>query len=114
MNIIKTSKENMSVKEIYALTKSPKINKMSTAVGMILPVAAYALYEDTDKDGNTHQILSIMSDDGDVYATNSPTFEREFGDIVAICEQFGEKLDAIEIVEGTAKSGRTFITCSLA
>ena len=118
MTINKIFPETLNIKERYALTKSPKIQRMSNIVGAVLSVKAYALYIDSDKDGIDRQILSIMDHDGDVYATNSGSFIREFMDIVSMCEQcegldLAEALSSIEIMSGTSKAGRTYITCAM-
>ena len=118
MTINKLYPENMNIKERYALTKSPKIQRMSDVVGSVIAVKAYALYTDEDKDGNPRDILSLMDQDGDVYATNSVSFIREFADIVSMCEQcdgldLTEALSSIEIMSGTSKAGRTYLTCAM-
>ena len=118
MTINKIYPETLNIKERYALTKSPKIQRMSDIVGSVLSVKAYALYNDEDKNGNTREILSIMDQDGDVYATNSVSFIREFSDIVSMCEQcdgfvLTDALSSIEIMSGTSKAGRTYLTCAM-
>lgn len=118
MTINKIYPATMNIKERYALTKSPKIQRMSNMVGSVISVEAYAMYTDEDKEGKPRQILSIMDQDGDVYATNSVSFIREFMDIVDIAEECKEfdltdALSSIEIVSGTSKAGRTYITCAM-
>lgn len=111
MTIIKSNKE-LSVKERYMLTMSPKIGKMRDVVGQRVEVDTYAIYTDNDKDGNEQTILSIMTGDGDVFATNSPTFIRDFEQLVSMFEDCGESVEAIEVINGTSKAGREFITCA--
>ena len=118
MTINKIFPETLNIKERYALTKSPKIQRMSDIVGSVISVKAYAVYTDEDKEGKSRVILSIMDQDGDVYATNSVSFAREFADIVSMCEQcdgldLAEALSSIEIMSGTSKSGRTYLTCAM-
>lgn len=107
--ITKTSKD-LNKKELYQMTKSPKIQKMSDNKGVVIDVAAYCFYTDEKNDGKSVDIVSIMDNDGAVYATNSPTFMSDFEDICDIME--GEDF-SIEVISGTSKAGREFITCAL-
>ena len=112
MNIIKQNRE-LTAAEIYKMTKSASINKVSENTGETFEIDAYIIYED-EKEDNITEILSILTTDGEVYATNSPTFQREFNDLVSIFELTKEALPPIKIVEGISKSGRTFYRCDLA
>lgn len=112
MYIIKQSRE-LTAAEIYKMTKSAGINKVSENTGVTFEIDAYLIYED-EKEDSISEILSILTTDGEVYATNSPTFQRELNDIVSIFELTKEALPPIKIVEGISKSGRTFYRCDLA
>lgn len=105
MKIIESTAD-LSKRDLYELTLSPKIKKMGEAVGLVLQVSAYAIYEDQDT-----EILSIRGDDSTVYATNSATATREFRRILDLME--GEVFN-VEIMKGTSKAGREFITLALA
>ena len=109
MEIMKKSAE-FSKKEQYKMTQSPAIKKMKDVVGVVMDVKAFCLYADENSDGKQVEILSIMTADGDVYATNSPTFKRDFDKIAELMD--GEDF-AIEVISGTSKAGRDFITCTL-
>lgn len=114
MTIIKTSKE-MSAVEKYAMTKNADIAKMSDIkAGTKVNVKSWLLYEDVNqKTGERQQILSVDTGKG-VYATNSPTFVRDFMDMVEIFSESGDVLNAFKMTGGTSKAGRAFITCALA
>ena len=112
MNIIKQNRE-LTAAEIYKMTKSASINKVSENTGATLDIDAYLIYED-EKEDSISEILTILTTDGKVYATNSPTFQREFNDLGSIFELTKEPLPTIKIVEGVSKSGRTFYRCDLA
>lgn len=99
-----------SKREIYELTKSPKIQKMSEHVGEQLQVDQYLLYEDGENKDVPIQILSIRSGDV-VIATNSATVIKEFLGIVELMD--GDRF-AVEILTGTSKNGRTYLTVALA
>lgn len=107
--INRTSKE-LTKKEIYQMIMSPKIQKISDNKGVVIDVAAYCFYSDEKADGKTVDILSLMDSDGSTYATNSPTFRDDFERICDIMD--GEDF-SIEVVSGTSKAGREFVTCAL-
>ena len=109
MNIVKTNKE-LDKKDIYKMTLSPAIKRMRDCVGSVIPVVNYCMYTDKKNDGTEMNILSIMDNDGVCYATNSPTFNRDFERIIDI---MGDDTFEIEIISGTSKAGRDFITCAL-
>lgn len=109
MNIVKTNKE-LDKKDIYKMTLSPSIKRMRDCVGSVIPVINYCIYTDKKSDGDEMTILSIMDEDGVCFATNSPTFHRDFERIVDI---MGDESFEIEVISGTSKNGRDFITCAL-
>lgn len=111
MEIIRKSSEELTVKQIYDLTKSPEIQRVSENDGALMRVDAWALYRDTDKDGNTREILSILDNEVGVVATNSLTFIGDFIEIIEMCMDYGEEVQHIKISSGTSKAGRTFYTC---
>lgn len=113
MRIIKTIPEEMTNKQLYNLTMSPKIQKMREQRGSVIEIAGVCVYEDVDKKtGELHEVLSILTPDGEVFATNSQTFMDDFK---ALVDMFGESgVTAIEVITGTSKAGREFITCAYA
>lgn len=113
MNIVKIFPETASKKQRYDLTMSPKMQNMKLLKGSKLEVAAWCKYEDVDaKTGEVRPILSILSPEGEVFGTNSATF---IGDFESMVDMFGEDgVDVIEVVSGTSKAGREFITCAYA
>lgn len=113
MTIKETSKQLSGV-EMYRMTKNAGIRKMKEATGTALHVGAWVLYEDTNTEGNTREILSILDSDSDtVFATNSPTFIRAFREILEILTSCGEQLEYLQVIGGTSKAGRSFVTAAL-
>ena len=113
MKIIENKKNNNEVyagKEIYKMTKSNSIKKMSEIDG-VFGCLGFIYYEDEKTDGSTVPILTIEADTGEVFATNSATFIRSFLDIYEMMQEL-----PIDIVVGhaTSKKGRAFIFCDLA
>ena len=113
MKIIKTIPAELSNKQLYALTMSPKTQKMSDAKGSKIEVAAVCIYEDVDKkSGELREVMTILSPEGEIFATNSSTFMDDFN---RMCDLFGDDgVTAIEVISGTSKAGREFITCAYA
>ena len=110
MTIINRTSKELTKKEIYQMTMSPKIQKISDNKGVVIDVAAYCFYSDEKADGNTIDILSVMDADGSIYATNSPTFRDDFE---RICEIMDGEDFSIQVISGTSKAGREFVTCAL-
>lgn len=111
MEIIKKSNENLTMKQIYDLTKSPDIEKVSDNDGALIQVDEWVLYKDSDRDGNTHDLLSILDNEAGVVATNSQTFIRNFMEIVDMCQSCGVEVRHVKISSGTSKAGRRFYKC---
>lgn len=110
MEIIRAT-EGLSKHDIYNLTRSPEIKKMSDNKGVTINVDAFTIYTDVNGKGDEVTVLSIQGNDGTCYATNSATAIREFEYILDLMA--GEDF-SIRIVSGLAKSGREFITVTLA
>ena len=100
--------ENLTRKQIYDMTTSPAVQKMTNAIGQILPVVGYVLYEDENKEGEIQNLLSILTENEEAYATNSHTFIDDFLTCVNIA---GDELHSIEVMQGKSKAGRPFIMC---
>ena len=111
MEIIKKSSDKLTVKQMYDLTMSPEIGKVSDNDGALVQVDEWALYNDTDKDGNTREILSILDNEVGAVATNSATFIRDFMEIIDMCADCGVELQHVKISSGMSKAGRKFYTC---
>lgn len=98
--------EIMTKKEIYALSNSPAIRKMSDIVGSQIEIHALYLREECNADGEIKEVCSIMEPGGNVYATNSKTFITSLNKIINI--GFPKQ---IEVIEGTSRNGRKYIDC---
>ena len=111
MNILyKLGVENH--KDLYDLTKSPEIKKLTSIKGETRRISCAVIYEDTKPSGEIQKILSFRcADTGDIFATNSPTFIHDFEDARDMLNEFNEIIHTIKINSGTSKMGRTFISC---
>lgn len=110
MEIIQTSKE-MSTKDRYNMTMSPDILKMKDAVSQRIEVVDWCVFKDTNSKGEENTIMSLSTPDGEVFATNSPTFMEEFFKIQTLFAEADETVTAVKVSSGTSKTGREFITC---
>lgn len=113
MKIIETSRE-LKASEQWKMTRDAGIQKMSDIEGQSFKPVDYCVYTDTNAEGKEQTLLSIITDEGTVYATNSETFRREFLDMVKVFKDAGEELSKIMVMGGTTNAGRHFITCALA
>ena len=110
---ITDSSENLTPKEIYSLTMSPKTKKMKDAIGSRIEIAAWASYDDVNKkSGEVQEVLAIMTPEGEIFATNSPTFKDDFFQMQGLFRDMGEAVHAISVISGTSKAGREFISCA--
>lgn len=113
MNIKYQMKDTYSMKELYDLTQSPDIDKMTNHKDEEINVADFLVYEKDDGNGGIMLVCVITSAEGETVATNSSTFIRAFTDILDMAAVAGETIHTVQIVGGVSKSGRNFITCKL-
>lgn len=111
MELIKAFPAELDKRTVYKMMKSPEVKKMSDADGSVLEVAAWIVYSDTDsRTGETREILTIQTTDGEMFATVSGVFQREFKDIT---NHFGDDVGMIRVLSGKSKAGRAFLTCTI-
>lgn len=119
MKILETSRE-FTAKEIYNMTQDKAvISVRNVPTNSILHVNGYVVFEDTNKDGDSTEILSIIGENNhngevEVWACQSATFKRSFMDIVEIIKHSGMNLeDGVDIqkLDGESKSGRPYVDC---
>ena len=109
MEFIVTNKE-LTKEEKYFLTKAQDVQKMTEAVDQVLDLVAWAIYTDVDKDGKEVELFSMLTEDGDKFATNSSTFIGAFREILDIFEP--EEVKRLKVMNGVSKNNRTFVTCA--
>ena len=111
MELIKAFPQELDQRTIYKMMKSPDVKKMSDADGSVLDVAAWIAYTDADsRTGEVREILTIQTTDGELFATVSSVFQREFKDIT---KYFGDDVGMIKVTSGKSTAGRNFITYSV-
>lgn len=111
MNIIEKSGA-LTMAEMYRLTKSPDIAKLSQVKGQVLDIDKFIVHEDTTSDGEIVTVAAFETEQGEVYATNSKTFTRDFLDIITMCKEAGAPMPKqVKVLPKTGKSGREYIQC---
>lgn len=99
-------------KDLYNLTKSPVIKKLSSIEGETRGIDCAVIYEDTNMDGEIHKILSFRcKESGEIFATNSQTFIQDFEDARDMMKEFNEEVHTIRVDGGTSRNGRHFLRC---
>lgn len=98
-------------KTAYNMAAGAAVRKMRECKGQIITIAAMLLYEDVDTNGQVQTVISIKTSEGDIYATNSPSFVRDIGGMCAIFGFDGVK--AIKVVPMSSKAGREYIRAEL-
>lgn len=112
MNILKKSGA-LTMAEMYRLTKSPEIAKLSTVKGQEIEIERYLVHEGVDQNGESVTVAAIETKQGELFATNSRTFTRDFLDIIAMCEEANAPAPKkIKVLEKVGKTGRTYIQCA--
>lgn len=104
--------DSYTPKDVAQMTMSSDIQRMKDNVGSLLSIDKWLIYEDGEDD-DVKTILSIRTAEGEIFATNSSTFQREFQRLNDLYAQMGQELDEIVIKAGTSKGGREFITCGV-
>ena len=114
MTITKASKENFNMQELFNLTMTPEAQKLSDLKDSIVDFTAWCVYEDVNSEGETQTLFSLVTPEGETYATNSKTFREAFLRIVDLSAETGEAFNRVKVSGGISKAGREFITAVLA
>lgn len=111
MNVNAMFPDDLGARDQYKLMKSPEGQKMTEAAGSILDVEAWMEYETQDETtGESKTVLSVRTQDGEIFSTISKTFIKEFKEIVEI---FGKNVGMIKVFQNTSRAGRQYLTCTI-
>ena len=113
MNIIAKSANITSPMDMYSLTKAPEREKLSNAAGQILQLNQWLVYSEQNAKGEEVTLISLTTQDGKAYTSNSGTFIRDFTAAVTMFAEFGAEFHTIQVTDGKSKNGRSFITCKV-
>lgn len=110
VEIRNTSREFTEV-EKYLMTLDPGIVSIKDVLDdTSIDVAGYLEFTDTKDNGETSEIMSIITPDNKVYSCQSATFKRSLTDIANI---MNGKDFAIIKISGTTNAGRPYVNCKL-
>lgn len=108
---IKEMSREFTKVEKYLMTIAPDIEPLKNiADGESIPVDGYLIFDDIKDDGDTHEIVSIITPNKKVYSGQSATFRESLKDIESVMDE--EKFSIIKI-SGKTKVGRDYINCIL-
>src|SRR5699024_8349867 len=97
--------------EKYLMTISPAIISIKDVEdGTKISVDGIITFTDEKDNGESAEIMSIITPDKEVYSCQSYTFKRSIGDIAKIMN--GKPFTVIK-TSGKTKAGRNFINCTL-
>lgn len=107
MITIKRTSENLTNLEKYAMIK--KAGRMiKNCEGDFIKVKKWVDYIDAKDDGREVEVLSLLADDGQIYATNSKNFRRDFFELLDYLDK-DQEIPLLQIISGTTKLGRRFV-----
>lgn len=108
---IKEMSREFTKVEKYLMTTAPDIEPLKNiADGDSIPVDGYLIFDDIKDNGETQEIVSIITPEKKVYSGQSTTFRQSLKDIENVME--GEKYSIVKI-SGKTKAGRDYINCTL-
>lgn len=108
---INTQSRDFTEVEQYLMTLDRGIKSLKDVDdNTSITVAGYLTFTDEKENGDSVDILSIITPDNDVFSCQSATFKRSFDNITSIMH--GKQFSIIK-VSGTTKAGRPYIDCAL-
>lgn len=108
---INTQSRDFTEVEQYLMTLDRGIMPLKdVADNTSIPVAGYLTFTDEKDNGDSVDILSIITPDNEVFSCQSDTFKRSFDNIADIMH---DKLFSIIKISGKSKANRDFIDCTL-
>lgn len=112
MEIVKTNiKDNEWNMDIsYDMFESPYRNSVKDCNGSTVTISKYAVYEEYDNNGNVMRLLTMMSDEGNVFVTTSPAFIRTFERISELAQRSHLDTFAITFRKEKSKNNREYMT----
>lgn len=111
MITINTESREFNEIEKYLMTISPAIISLKDVEdGTKINVDGIMTFTDEKENGESAEIMSIITTDKEVYSCQSATFKRSINDISKIMN--GKPFTVVK-TSGKTKAGRNFINCTL-
>lgn len=109
--IINTQSRDFTEVEQYLMTLDRNIKSLKDVDDKTsIAVAGYLTFTDEKENGDSVDILSIITPNNEVFSCQSATFKRNFDNIASIMH--GKQFSVIKL-SGTTKNGRPYIDCAL-
>ena len=109
--IINTQSRDFTEVEQYLMTLDRGIKSLKDVEDdTVIAVAGYLTFTDEKENGDSVDILSIITPDKKVFSCQSATFKRSFDIITSI---MNDKQFSVIKVSGITKNGRPYIDCVL-
>ena len=109
--IINTQSKDFTEVEQYLMTLDRGIKSLKDVEdNTSIPVAGYLTFTDEKENGDSVDILSIITPDNEVFSCQSATFKRSFDNISKIMH---DKSFSIIKISSITKAGRPYIDCGL-
>lgn len=108
---INTQSKDFTEVEQYLMTLDRNIKSLKDVDdNTSISVAGYLTFTDEKENGDSVDILSIITPDNEVFSCQSATFKRGFDNIVNIMH---DKSFSVIKLSGVTKAGRPYIDCAL-
>lgn len=112
MEIVKTNIKddewNMDIS--YNMFESPDRYAVKNNNGKTVTVNKYAIYDEYDNNGCLMRLLTILTEEDEVYVTTSPAFIRTFDRIAELAQRSHLDTFAITFRKETSKNNREYMT----
>lgn len=102
---------NLNAQDAIALTITPGIKKLSECEGQKIKLERWILYTENEGTADEKTIFSCFHND-ERYATNSKSFTKDFQRIYGMLNEYDLPFDELEVIGGSSRGGRHFITCA--
>lgn len=108
---INTQSKDFTEVEQYLMTLDRNIKSLKDVEdNTAISVAGYLTFTDEKENGDSVDILSIITPDNEVFSCQSATFKRSFNNIANIMH---DKAFSVIKLSGVTKAGRPYIDCAL-
>lgn len=110
MQIISKS-AGLNERQVFQVTQNGTAQKVKENNGRTFDVVEYVLYKDALEGEEERELVALVTSDGDVIASNSPTVIRQFKKML---DTFTLPITNVQIQQGTSKNGRAYYNLILA
>lgn len=124
MELVEKSSDNLTIEQVYKLTKQSDKSIQELNAGTCFKMAAYIIYKDVNNStGEENEVLAMEITDPFeegaepyIVSTISETFKREFRSILELADEYGKPFTDLtfKVLKGKTKANRDFVNIGLA